>query len=1013
MGFARSMLFTVPACCLSLVGLVALPQVSVAQTYNGDGATNGGAGTWITSSATSNQCLKCHAPGGPGADKTSYLMTGHKNMLRKVTAGKPWTFADGTPLRTTDTPAAGSLYNSGSTFDWTAGKITVGTGPLLPYPPDPYAGSQQDIFYIFGGWIDPSQLDTIWRGGFTGEQFASGNYECARCHTTGYRFDDTGVEPTFNGSKISGAVFSRVPTDYDPATGPAASWMLDGVQCERCHTSSGHTVAGDPALVTNPISEAATLLCLQCHREENVDTVNHQFTFGACSDGNSPDNATCVANGGNWVTDLVVYDGGSCSDGTSPDYGTCTAIPGNAWSYAPFFDHESGPTFLNSPHARFSGTLALVSQNSPDMSLTLTGAYTSAFQASGQNGGCTACHDPHQSLIPAVMAPKPFVKQCLDCHSGYANLIAITNHPNGASTPFDTGGDLNASCAVCHMSQNYHLFRINTDAGYSTFPTAAQVFAGGGQGLPNSTSDGYLSNAVWSDVDLACGQCHQGSGLLGPAKPGVYALDKSFLAQKARCMHQQPVIHTHQVGSGTISPPGTLFVASGGSQTLNFTPGPGYDVGSITVNGQVIQGPLSTYNLTNVTNCKAIDVNFIPHPVIKSIVFTGAGAITDSLDSQVVTGSGSTAVPLGQSVTFSFTPAPNWALADVVVNGNHLGAVSNYTFTNVLASQWVQVSFKQILYTITATAGPNGAIRPTGAIQLMQGSSQSLTLAPNAGYQIATLAIDGGAPQAYSGTSYTFSNVQANHSIAVTFAANAAASITASIDPFNSNGSIAPAPGTLNLLSGQSQQYVFTPNAGYQVGTVLVDGAPVAVTNSYTFSNITPGAHSLRVGFVPNSVTIRAVVFSGAGSITDSLDSQVITGSGTTTVPFGGNVTYSFNPALHWTVSDVNVNGSHLGAVPSYTFTNAQVNQWIQVNFKQILYTITATAGPNGAIRPTGAIQVVQGSSQSLTLAPNAGYHVATLAIDGGAPQVFSGTSYTFGNIQGSHSIAVTFAPNP
>jgi predicted CXXCH cytochrome family protein len=656
-------------------------------TYFGDGATNDGAGGWTTASAQPGQCLTCHGAGGSATDMSAYLKTGHKNMLRKVTPGAPWTYADGTPLSTTD------AYGSGSTYDWNAGTVTVGTNPG-PYPPDTYAGQTRKIFYIFGGWSDPAQLDTIWDGGFTGEQYASGNYECARCHTTGYAFDGSQPLPG-----IPDAAFSRFPTD---STSGTSSWNLDGVQCERCHSAlPGHTTSGNVALVTKPAAEEATALCLQCHREENVDTNLNTFSFGDCSDGSSLDHDACVAIPGNtWVSDLVVYDGGSCSDGVSPDYFTCVGIPGNTWSYAPFFDHESGPTFLNGPHARFSGTLALTNQNSTDMSLLLTGSFASAFTdpASGENAGCTGCHDPHQSTVPAVGATRPFVKGCLDCHSSYANVLSVVDHPTGAGTPFDTNSDLNAACSVCHMSQSYHLFRISTDSSYATFPSAAQVAAGGGQGVPNSASDGKLVNAVWSDLDLACGQCHGGSGLLGPGAPGIVHFSKDYLGQRARCIHHEPVIHTSAVGGGSISPPGTTLLAPGGSQTLTFTPDPGYDLTGVTVDGQAIPGAPASYGLTGVDDCHTVSARFDPYPVLTASIASGAGSIADSVDANVVTaGSGTVAVPRGSSVTYRFTAAKGYLVSDVRINFTDVGAVSSYTVANVRANQWIRVTFAPIV----------------------------------------------------------------------------------------------------------------------------------------------------------------------------------------------------------------------------------------------------------------------------------------------------------------------------
>jgi hypothetical protein len=71
-------------------------------------------------------------------------------------------------------------------------------------------------------------------------------------------------------------------------------------------------------------------------------------------------------------------------------------------------------------------------------------------------------------------------------------------------------------------------------------------------------------------------------------------------------------------------------------------------------------------------------------------------------------------------------------------------------------------------YTITATAGPNGTITPSGAVTVNEGGSQTFTFTPADGYQINTVLVDN-QPQTPIPTSYTFTNVQANHTIHVDF----------------------------------------------------------------------------------------------------------------------------------------------------------------------------------------------------------------------------------------------------
>jgi DNA uptake protein ComE-like DNA-binding protein len=71
-------------------------------------------------------------------------------------------------------------------------------------------------------------------------------------------------------------------------------------------------------------------------------------------------------------------------------------------------------------------------------------------------------------------------------------------------------------------------------------------------------------------------------------------------------------------------------------------------------------------------------------------------------------------------------------------------------------------------YLITATAGLQGTISPSGLLWVKQGEDQTFTIAPDPNYQIQTLLVDGNSVEAT--TLYTFSEVTATHTIAVEFA---------------------------------------------------------------------------------------------------------------------------------------------------------------------------------------------------------------------------------------------------
>jgi len=72
-------------------------------------------------------------------------------------------------------------------------------------------------------------------------------------------------------------------------------------------------------------------------------------------------------------------------------------------------------------------------------------------------------------------------------------------------------------------------------------------------------------------------------------------------------------------------------------------------------------------------------------------------------------------------------------------------------------------------YTITASAGANGSIDPAGEVEVDEGESRLFFLEAADGYEVDQVAIDGGALQDWATAQYLFSDVRADHSIAVTF----------------------------------------------------------------------------------------------------------------------------------------------------------------------------------------------------------------------------------------------------
>ena len=70
---------------------------------------------------------------------------------------------------------------------------------------------------------------------------------------------------------------------------------------------------------------------------------------------------------------------------------------------------------------------------------------------------------------------------------------------------------------------------------------------------------------------------------------------------------------------------------------------------------------------------------------------------------------------------------------------------------------------------IVATSNAGGLITPSGTVSVIQGNSLTFSIQPSAGYSIGAVTVDGHSVGAVP--TYTFSNVQAQHTIAASFAA--------------------------------------------------------------------------------------------------------------------------------------------------------------------------------------------------------------------------------------------------
>ena len=226
------------------------------------------------------------------------------------------------------------------------------------------------------------------------------------------------------------------------------------------------------------------------------------------------------------------------------------------------------------------------------------------------------------------------------------------------------------------------------------------------------------------------------------------------------------------------------------------------------------------------------------------------------------------------------------------------------------------------------------------------------------------------------------------------------------------NGTITP-NGMVTVADGDDQAFTITANADYRIASVMVDGVEAInslVNGVYTFTNVTAD-HTIIATFESAVVTYTITASAGANG--------TITPSGNVTVEEGGSQAFTITADAEYRIASVLVDG--VEAINNlvdgvYTFTNVTSNHTIAATFASaavVTYTITATAGEHGTITPSGEVIVNEGANQIFTIAPEEGYHIATLTVDGNnAMDDIIDYAYTFVNVRANHTIEVTFSSN-
>jgi hypothetical protein len=384
------------------------------------------------------------------------------------------------------------------------------------------------------------------------------------------------------------------------------------------------------------------------------------------------------------------------------------------------------------------------------------------------------------------------------------------------------------------------------------------------------------------------------------------------------------------VYGGTITPSGTQTVNYGADVTYTINANEGWYIYYVTVDGvntnYTQADGLNTLDVpfTNINDNHEVEVGFLRYKYDITAAIDGDvhGAINEFFTSLTEV------VYYGENFSMTFDADNNYQVADVVIDGEDMGAITSYEFVNVTANHTVVVSFEAIMYTLTATSNTEGCTITPATTSVQAGSNVNYTLTVANGYHLENV-IANGEEVVVTNNAFTISDVQSDYTIFANFASNY---VTVTVDQ-PEHATITP--GTQTFAYGATPSYMIVPEVGYDIVSVTAGNAVVNVT----YNN---GIGSFTLDPVHADITLTATTAKKQFTITVATPTNgVISPAATQTVEYGDNITFTITPNQYYTISDVIVDGSSRGQLSSYTFYNVTSNHSIAAEFESACYMPT------------------------------------------------------------------------
>ena len=214
-----------------------------------------------------------------------------------------------------------------------------------------------------------------------------------------------------------------------------------------------------------------------------------------------------------------------------------------------------------------------------------------------------------------------------------------------------------------------------------------------------------------------------------------------------------------------------------------------------------------------------------------------------------------------------------------------------------------------------------------------------------------------------------------------------------------------------------------TPDDGYVIYGITVDGEPVGLTNNLNvfmdrdrdiFIDFREASSDDVEVEVDVSITevMGIIVTGGIGDVSKTYEWGTLTPGGTISVVPGTSVTFTLTLADGYRFVDMRINGNEVP--PSETFVvgdvtaDMNIELWLmKTDVDPGMYVIHAEHNGHGSVTPSDC-EVAAGGSVTLTVSPNDGYMVSSVLVNYSEVELSDG-KLVLSDIDGNKVVSVTF----